>query len=258
LISMAIVSPRRLFRESGATGRFLMAGLGFCCLALLAGCGAGASASPGTNASASATPTCPPVANFKSVSGAISATGNNTITVTPASGAPVVVQLTSSTRITKQVTVSPTSITNGTNVLIISDTNATTAQRIAVFSGAGGGFGGFGRGGFGGGSGTPGAFRNSACFQRTPGAGRGGFGGGSATGAFQGLRGTVASVTSNQIIINDPQGQTFSLAITPSTVITSTASGTAADLVQGVKVTATGTLSGSQIKANSVAVTSAS
>jgi hypothetical protein len=232
-----------------------LAGLGLCVMALLAGCGGAASASQG--GSASATPTCPPARSFKSVTGTISGAGGGTITVTPSSGSPVVVQVTSSTRITKMVSVSPASIATGTSVLVVSDTNATTAQRISVLaSGAGGGFGGFGGGRFGGGSGTPSAARNPSCFQRTPGAGR--FGGGSGSGSFQGLRGTVASVSSSQIVINDAQGQTFSLAVTSSTVTTSTASGTTADLVLGAKVTATGQASGSQINAANIVVQTAS
>jgi hypothetical protein len=254
---MAIFASRQILGRRHSSGRLAIGALGLGCLAVLAGCGSAAKASPG----ASATATCPPVGAFKSVSGTISGTGNNTITVTNSSGAQVVVQLTSSTRISKQVTVAPASIATGTNVLVISDTNATTAQRISVLSGTGtGGFGGFG-GGFGrfGGQGTPtrgtpGANRNSACFARTPGAGRPTPGTGTNSGVFQGLRGTVASVSASPIIINDPQGQTFALAITPSTVITTIASGTTADLVNGARVTASGMAAGSQIKATTIAL----
>jgi hypothetical protein len=248
---MALLSPHQILRQTSTTGRLVIAGFGLCLA--LAGCGGTATANSGA-AAASATPTCPPTGTFKSVSGTISATGSNTITVTDSSGAPVVVQLTSSTRITKQVTVAPASIAAGTSVLIVSDTNATTAQRISVLA-AGGGFGGggFGGGRFGGGQGTPGAGRNSACVSRTPGAGRPGGTG----GAFQGLRGTVDSVTSSQIVINDTQGQTFSLAITSATVTTSSASGSTADLVSGAKVSASGTASGSQINAATITVQAA-
>ena len=243
---MPQVSPFGMLRGAPRSIRLLLGGFGLCVVVALAGCGGAATASSG--AAASATPTCPPAGNFKSVSGTISATGNGSISVTDATGAEIVVQLTSTTRISKQTSVAPTSIATGTNVLIVSDTNATTAQRIAVLSGAGGIGGGFGR--FGGGTRTPGAARNAACFQRTPGAGR--FGGG--TGAFQGLRGTVASVSGSQIIVNDSQGQTFSLAITPATVITSTSAGSAADLLLGATVTAAGQVVGSQIKAVTISV----
>lgn len=263
---MRLLDTVRARRDSARSGRLVLTSVGVAlasALLALTGCGSAAGASP--RAATSATPTCPPAGNFKSVSGTITATGNNTITVTESTGAQMVVQLTPSTRITKQVTEAPTSIADGTSVLIVSDKNATTAQRISVLASAGGS--GFGSGGFGrfGGTGTPGTGRASACFSRTPGAGRAGgsFGSGGTAGSgagagFQGLRGTVDAVNDNQIVIDDAEGQTFSLTITSSTVTTATSSGTASDLVTGARVSASGTLSGSQmLKAVMIAVLAA-
>jgi hypothetical protein len=206
---------------------------------LLAACG-----TPGA-AAASATPTCPPASAFQAVTGTISAVGSNVITVATSSGAHTLVHLTSNTRITKMVTATPADLTAGKAVQVTTDTAATTAQRILLFPSGQGTFGG--RGGPGFGQRTPPAGVNVACFQRR-GQGRG------QPGAFQGLRGTVDSASSTQIIIDDPQGQTFTLAITSATVIETTAAGTPADLTVGATVMAAGAATSDGITARTITV----
>jgi hypothetical protein len=67
----------------------------------------------------------------------------------------------------------------------------------------------------------------------------------------------VDSASATQIVLSDTQGQTFSLAITPQTMITQTAQGTAADLTVGTHVIASGMASGNGITAVTIAVQSA-
>lgn len=205
---------------------------------LLTGCGAGA----GAVASATATATCPPTPTFKVVSGHITAASSGSITVTDTSGTATAVAISSTTRVTQIQPLTAASLKAGTAVLVLTDTNATVAQRINVLpagvSATGtpgaGGFGGFG----GRGSGTPSAGRNRACFQRS-GQG-GGFAGQTGTGgAFQGLRGTIDSATSTRLIFDDAQGQTYSVAITSATTIQQTAQAQLSNLVVGKSVAVT-------------------
>jgi hypothetical protein len=212
---------------------------------LLAACGTQGTAAA---SSATATATCPPARSFKTVTGAISATGANVITVTSSNGSKTLVHLTTSTRITRIVAATPTDLTTGAIVQVTTDTAATAAQRIVIVPMGQGGFGGRG-GGTGFGRGTPPAGFNSACFQRqgTP-SGTGGPGG------FQGLRGTVASATSTQLVLDDAQGQTFTVAITSATVILTSASGTASDLSVGLTVSASGTATSDGISARTITV----
>ena len=118
---------------------------------LLAGCG---TASASTSASASATATCPPQASFKTVTGKISSTGSGTISVTDSQGKVAQVQISSTTRLTEIAHPAATSLAAGTSVLVLTDTNATVAQRINVL-GAGANGSGSGGFGFGSGSGRP-------------------------------------------------------------------------------------------------------
>jgi hypothetical protein len=212
---------------------------------LLAACG-----TPGTAAasSARATATCPPARSFKTVTGSISATGANVITVTSSNGSKTLVHLTSTTRVTRILAAKPSDLTTGATVQVTTDTAVTAAQRIVIVPTGQGGFGGRG-GGPGFGRGTPPAGFNSACFQRqgTP-SGTGG------TGGFQGLRGTVASASSTQVVLDDAQGQTFSVAITSATVILTSASGTARDLSVGLTVSASGTATSDGISARTITV----
>ncbi len=207
----------------------------------LAACGTPAAA-------ASTTPTCPPASSFKSVTGTISAVGSNVITVATSGGGQALVHLTSTTRVTKMVTVTPADLTAGTSVQVTTDTAATTAQRILLLPTGQGSFGG--RGGQGFGRGTPPAGVNASCFQRQ-GQGRG------QPSAFQGLRGTVESASSTKLIIDDSQGQTFTLAITSATVIETTAAGTAADLTVGATVMASGSATSDGITARTITVRAA-
>ncbi len=208
---------------------------------LLAACG-----TPGTAAasSATATPTCPPARSFKTVTGTISGTAANAITVTSGNGSKTLVHLTSTTRITRILAAKPSDLTTSATVQVTTDTAVTAAQRIVIVPMGQGGFGG--RGGTGFGRGRPPAGFNSACFQRqgTP----------SGTGGFQGLRGTVASASSTQLVLDDAQGQTFTVAITSATVILTSASGTASDLSAGLMVTASGTATSDGISARTITV----
>ncbi len=230
----------------------------------LAGCG---SSALGAAASATATPTCPPATaalNFKTVTGSVSAVSGNGFTVTDASGKVTQVQIGSNAVITKIVSGSPADLAAGTAVQVVTDTNATTAQRIRVLgSGAESGRSGFA--GFGGrtGSATPPAGVNPACFRRARGQGQGsgqGQGQGQSQGqgsGFQGLRGTVDSATSTKLVFDDAQGQTYSVAITSSTVIQKISAAKASDVQPGMHVTVAGTTSSTGITARSVTIQSA-
>lgn len=224
---------------------------------LLAGCG---TATASTGANANATPTCPPQASFKMVTGQISSTGSGTIAVTDSQGKVTQVQISSTTRITQIAHPAATSLATGSSVLVLTDTNATVAQRISVLgAGANGSGGGFG-GGFGSGrqSGTPSARANSTCFQRTgqrPGQqGTPGAGNGNSGGAFQGVQGTIDTVSSGRLTFHDAQGQEYSVAITSATVIQQTAQAKASDLKVGQKVAVVGSASSSGIAARTIAI----
>jgi hypothetical protein len=220
---------------------------------LLAACGA-ASASPG----AQATATCPPTPSFTAVTGSVSAVNASSVTVKESSGASVTVTLASTTRYSVMTSVAATSLTQGTPVLVLTDTNATTARSVRVLSGTGtGAGGGFGGGGFGGGArGTPRPGANPACARR------GGFGGGAGGGAtdgtgasgFQGLRGTVDSATATTLTFDDAQGQTYSVALTSATVITKTAAGQASDVKVGANVTILAQKANGQLEARTVTI----
>ena len=231
-------------------GRPLMfVGIALFLTAGLAACGA-ATASNGTSASATATPNCTRTRVAQTATGTISNVTATSFQVTSASGMVTTVQISSNTRISKIVTVSASSLTAGAAVQVVPDASGTTAQRIVVTPQGANGFGG--RGGGGGATGTPGAGFNPACVAtRTP--GRGGFGGNA-----QGVRGTVASASDTNVVVNDPQGQTLTFTITPSTQILSTATGSASDLKAGSTVTVTGTLSGATLVARTIVVQSLS
>lgn len=225
--------------------------------ALLAACGSSSSTSSTSIAGATATATCPPAGAFKSVTGTITTVGSGAITLTDSNGAVTQVQLPSSVRITRTVSVTAADLPSGTAVQVVTDTNATTAKSIRVVSGtAGAGQGGFGPGGGfggrGGANGTPGAGANPGCFRRGQGAGQGqtpGQGSG-----FQGLRGTVDSATSAKLTFDDSQGQTYSVAITSSTTISKVESAQASDLRTGMKVTVVGDTTSGGLTARTIAV----
>lgn len=225
---------------------------------LLAGCG---TASASTSANASATPTCPPQASFKTLTGKITSTGSGTIAVTDSQGKVTQVQISSTTRLTQIAHPAATSLATGTSVLVLTDTNATVAQRIRVVGAGANGSGGFGFGSGSGsgsgrptGSGTPSARASSRCFQRTgqrfgqgtPGAGNG--------GAFQGVQGTIDTINSGRLTFHDAQGQEYSVAITPATVIQQTAQAKASDLKVGMNVMVVGSASASGIAARTIAI----
>ena len=232
---------------------------------LLAGCG---TASASTSASASAT--CPPQASFKTVTGKITSTGSGTIAVTDSQGKVTQVQIASTTRISQTAHPAATSLATGTSVLVLTDTNATVAQRINVLAaGANGtGSGGFGFGpGTGRPTGTPSASArgNARCFQRTgqrfgqgtPGAGNSngnGNGNGNGGGAFQGIQGTIDTINSAHLTFHDAQGQEYSVAITSTTVIQQTAAAKASDLKVGMNVAVMGSASSHGIAARTIAI----
>lgn len=228
----------------------------------LAGCGQAS----GT-ANASATPTCPSSRTaMKSVSGTITSVASGAVTVTQADGTASVVHVDSKTRITKFSIVSASTITTGARVSVVADTAVTTAKYVLVTPA--GALGGFGRGrGNGNGTGTPAARVNRSCFPTrapgTPGAGRPGGGPGGVgsfaqnflgvnSGGYQGLTGTVDSVTATKMTFDDPQGQTFSVALTPATMVLSVGPGQASDLAQGEKALASGTPTSDGVTARNV------
>lgn len=214
--------------------------------ALVGGCGGATAASTGTSAAAAATPTCPPTVAFSSVAGTIASVSGNTLTVTSASGTSTQVTLAPNARVTKLVTARATDLAAGTRVQVTTDAATTTAQRILVVP-PGAGTGGVG---FRGASatGTPGARFNRACLRQN--------GQGQAGARFAGLAGTVDSASSTQLVLDDPQGQTFTLAITPATVIETSAAGQVSDLAAGAKVLVTGTKTAGGITARSITVES--
>lgn len=229
--------------------------------AFLAGCGPSSSA-----ASASATPTCPSRPALKTVAGAITTVASGAVTITQADGSTSVVHLDSKTRITKFSVVSASTITAGSFVQVVADTAETTAKYVLItpqsLGRGGGGFGGRG-------SGTPTARVNRSCFPTrvpgTPGSGRTGAGpgglgnigqnllGGNSAG-YQGLRGTVDSVTATKLTFDDQQGQTFSVALTPATMILFVGPGQVSDITQGEKALASGTPTSDGITARNLIV----
>jgi hypothetical protein len=225
---------------------------------LLAGCG---TASATTSANASATPTCPPQASFKTVTGKITSTGSGSIAVTDSQGKVTQVQISSTTRLTQIAHPAATSLATGTSVLVLTDTNATVAQRISVLGAGANGSGGFGFGsgsGSGRPAGTPSARANSRCFQRTGqrfGQGTPSAGNGNGNGSpFQGVQGTIDTINSGRLTFHDAQGQEYSVAITPATVIQQTALAKASDLTVGMNVAVVGSASSSGIAARTIAI----
>lgn len=223
---------------------------------VLAGCG---TASASTSANTSATPTCPPQASFKTVTGKITSTGNGTIAVTNSQGAVTQVQISSTTRLTMIAHPAATSLAAGTSVLVLTDTNATVAQRISVLGTGANGAGGAGGFGFGSGrgAGTPSTRTNARCFQRTGqrfGQGTPGTGNGNGGGAFQGIQGTIDTVNSGHLTFHDAQGQEYSVAITPTTVIQQTTLVKTSDLKVGMNVAVVGSANSSGIAARTIAI----
>jgi hypothetical protein len=191
---------------------------------------------------------------LKTVTGHITTASADAITVTDSNGAVTNVQLSSTTRVTRITAITASALTSGTGVLVLTDTNATVAQRISVLDqGSSGASGSGGAGGAGNGSGrfsgTPAAGRNPACFQR----GAQGSGSGQGNG-FQGLRGTIESVTSSRLVFDDTQGQTYSVTITATTAIQRTEQAKASDLATGMAVMVTGTASSSGIAARTMTI----
>ena len=221
------------------------------CLAL-AGCGSPSGSKVASAAGASPTPTCPattPTTTFKVVTGKITAASAGTITVAPTSGANVTVQVTATTRLTKLAPSTISAVQVGEVAQVTPDSSGVIATRITVS----GGTGGF-RGGTQANAGTPGVTRtpgvrfNPACFRRgTP-------GGGGAFGAAGGQGGRVTSVSGSQIDVTDAQGQSLTYTVTSSTVVIAPTAGSAADLVVGATVTATGTASGAAIVARAITI----
>src|SRR5262245_5536989 len=101
--------------------------------ALLVGCGA----SGASGAAAAATSTCPPTPTLKTVTGHVATVSADALTVTDSSGAVTNVQFSSTTRVTRITSIPATSLSNGTAVLVLTDTNATVAQRISVLQSTG-------------------------------------------------------------------------------------------------------------------------
>jgi hypothetical protein len=193
------------------------------------------------------------------VTGKITSTGSGTIAVTDSQGKVTQVQISATTRLTEIAHPAATSLAAGTSVLVLTDTNATVAQRINVLGAGANGSGGFGFGsgsGSGRPTGTPSARANAHCFQRTgqrfgqstPGAGNGN------GGAFQGVQGTIDTINSGRLTFHDAQGQEYSVAITPATVIQQTALAKASDLKVGMNVVAVGPASSAGIAARTIAI----
>jgi len=242
--------------------RYLRAGGGIAAACLFVLALAGCASSSASAASAAPTPTCPATPAVAVVTGRITAIKTGAITVTTSAGKATQVLITSSTRLTKTVAVQPSALTAGTPVLVVTDTNATKATSIRIQTGQAGQAGGFG--GRGAAGATPPAGVNAACFrQRGQGRGQNGQGqqgqgqqgqGSGQRGVFQGLRGTVDSATSTKLVFDDTQGQTYSVAILPSTVIDEMAAAHASDLKVGQTVLATGTTASTGLSARTILI----
>ena len=218
------------------------------CLAL-AGCGS-PSGSKVAAAGASPTPTCPatpPTTAFKVVSGTIRAASAGTISVAPATGASVTVQVTSTTRVIKLAPSTLSAIKVGDVAQVTPDSSGVIATRITVSGGAGGFRGSPQANGTPRAARTPGARFNPACFRR-------GNQAGGAFGAAGGQGGRVTSVSSSQIDVTDAQGQSLTYSVTSSTTIIAPTSGSVADLVTGANVTVVGAASGSAIVARTITI----
>ena len=241
-----------LARPRLQTGIILTAVLGL--VPLLAACGASANAN-GASA-ATATATCPPATrNVATVTGAISATASGSITVNATNGKTTVVHLASNTTIRKLTTLPASRLTAGTAVQVQTDTDVTVAQRILLTPASASGTATPGRGLGRGGNGTPRAGVNAACLRRGGGAQGTPASGFPGQNTFRGVRGTVDSATSTQLIMEDAQGQVYHLAITSSTLIETTSSGSPSDLVVGASVLCTGTsASDGSVTARSITV----
>jgi len=233
-------------------------GIAAACLFVLAL--AGCASSSASAASAAPTPTCPATPAFATVTGRVTTVRSGAITVTTSAGKATQVLITSSTRMTKTVVVKPSALVAGTPVLVVTDTNATKATSIRIQTGTAGQAGGFG--GRGAAGATPPAGVNAACFRRQ-GQGRGQNGqgqqgqqgqGAGQRGAFQGLRGTVDSATSTKLVFDDTQGQTYSVAILPSTVVDEMATARASDLKVGETVIAMGTPAAAGLSARTILI----
>jgi|SRR5690242_8980507 len=245
--SLTMSLSRRYVRAGG--------GIAAACLFVLAL--AGCASSSASAASAAPTPTCPATPAVAVVTGRITAVKSGAITVTTSAGKATQVLITSSTRLTKTVAVKPSTLVAGTPVLVVTDTNATKATSIRIQTGQVGQAGGFG--GRGAAGATPPAGVNTACFrQRGQGRGQNGQGqqgqGTGQRGAFQGLRGTVDSATSTKLVFDDAQGQTYSVAILPSTVIDEMVVARASDLKVGQTVIATGTTASAGLSARTILI----
>lgn len=232
--------------------RYLRAAGGSAAVCLFVLALVGCASSSASAASAAPTPTCPATPAFASVAGRVTAVKSGAITVTTSAGKATQVLITSATRMTKMVAVKPSALAAGTPVLVVTDTNATKATSIRIQNGQAGGFGGRGAAGA-----TPPAGVNAACFRRQ-GQGRGQNGQGQqgqgTGGAFQGLRGTVDSATSAKLVFDDAQGQTYSVAILPSTVIEEMVAAHASDLKVGQTVIATGTTAAAGLSARTILI----
>lgn len=233
----------------GAVGSIVWSGVILAAAALVSACGGSANA--GAASAASATPTCSPTPSFTSVSGTVQSVSGNTITVSAANGTATRVTVAQNTRITKLVTATPAALTQGTRVQVMTDASTTSAQRILIVPQTARGSGGFPAAGA---SGTPAARFNRGCL-RQGGQGEGGQGQGT-QGRFAGLAGTVESASSSQLVVDDAQSQTFTLAITPATLIETSAAGQLSDVTTGAKVLVTGTRAAGGIAARSITLES--
>ncbi len=221
---------------------------------LVAGCGSSASASKATTgklAAATASPTCPPVVPTKAVSGAVRAVSSGSFTLATTTGATATVHLTSSTHFTRQVTATTADLVVGQAVDVSTDTSGVTALRVVV-TGTASSASGSGTRGFGGFTGTPRtgtpfARGNAGCFRNSTATSVG-------SGSFSGIRGTLTTVTTTQLVLSDTKGNSYTIAITPSTVIISLSSATASDLSVGDSVIAVGTTSSTGITARTVMI----
>jgi hypothetical protein len=209
---------------------------------LLTGCGTTVAASKSIGATA--TPTCPPVIPTRSISGTIQAIFSSYFTVATGSGGAATMHFSSTTRFTRQVRTTAAALTAGMAAQIITDSSGVIALRVVVT-----GTPGSRSSGFGGIRGTPVARGNANCFRRGAGTG---FGQGA--GSSTGIRGTLTVVSSSQLVLSDSQGQSYTVAMTSSTVIISITSAQSGDLRVGDTVTAAGTTTSDGINARTVMI----
>ena len=181
---------------------------------------------------------CPSPVPFQTVRGTIQSINGTTLLITAANGNTVKATYTSTTRFTRQASVTTSALQNGTYVFVTVTQNASntypTATRISLLNAAPGSRPG---GAFGGGSGRR---SGSACGGRGL---RGGFGGqdfAGGNGNTRGIAGTVSQFRGSSLTVTDMNQANFTVTLNSSTQIVKTSQVSASSLQVGTQVNLVG------------------